>query len=144
MFVIAAVILTAGCATLNSGSSNSEALEAVSLINEGNAETLIGNSSIPFIFESEILFRQGDVDAVWLNLTAGGFTIPGAEVLSLKRVDEQSCLVFAGSEEMRVFFAKYVDPKASVAEIKSGARVYRLLLGKAVDGVPQLLGITGF
>ncbi|MBT3275886.1 MAG: hypothetical protein HN368_22245 [Spirochaetales bacterium] len=144
LIVLIAVILTAGCASFGSGPSQEETLKAVTMINSGGAVLLIENSGVPFIFDGEILVRRGDMESVWTNLNANGFQISGSRVISLAPVSDQSYAAFAETEEMRVFFKKYVDSSASLAKIRADSGVFYLLLGTEVDDYPQLLGITGF
>ena len=51
---------------------------------------------------------------------------------------------FAETDEMMIFFDKYIGRSARIAEIRTVSGIFILILGNEVDGYPQILGITGF
>ena len=146
IYLVAAVfvLFIASCATVDIGSSYEREQKAVSMVNEGSTALLVDNTAVPFVFEGEILLRRSDIEAVWENLAANGFSIQNPEIIRSKRVRADTYMTFAETEEMRMYFGKYIGPSTTVVEIRAANGEFRLLIGADVEGYPQLLGITGF
>ena len=143
LFVLTAAIVVAGCATLGSGFITRDFERAVAIINAHDANELIQNSSAPFIFESEMLLRKSDVEAVWRNLSKNRFELVNPVVAETKKIDESTYMVFSESEEMKVFFYKYIPEGSTLGRIDTDNGTFYLLIGRGADGYSALLGITG-
>jgi len=144
LFVIAAMICITGCATLSAGFAARDVEKAVGLINSQNASELGRHSSTPFLFEGEMLLRSTDVAAVWINLSENGFELKNPVIAETSLADETTYRVFSESEEMEIFFSKYIPEDSILGRIDTDDGTFHILLGRGVDGYPAILGITGF
>lgn len=144
LFAIAAMVCITGCATLSAGFAARDVEKAVDLINSQNASELSRHSSTPFLFEGEMLLRNTDVEAVWSNLSGNGFELKNPIIIETSKSDETTYRVFSESEEMEIFFRKYIPEDSILGKIDTDEGTFHILLGRGVDGYPAILGITGF
>ena len=142
-WVLAAVIVFTGCATLSAGIAARDVERAVGLINSRDAFELKRHSSVPFIFDGEMLLRGSDVEAVWHNLSENGFELKNPVIAETKKSDERTYKVFSDSQEMEIFFRKYIPAGSTLGRIDTDDGIFYLLLGRGVDGYTAILGITG-
>ena len=144
LLVLAAALITTGCATLGEGIANRNVEKAIELINARDAGALTLHSGKPFIFEGEALFRPVDTEAVWRNLAENGFFLENPVVTSVGKVDSTTYMIFSDSKEMEILFRKYIPEKSTLAAVETAGGTYHLLLGSGTGGYPSILGITGF
>ena len=142
--ILAAVITIAGCATLSAGFAARDVEKAVALINSQDASELNRHSSAPFLFDGEMLFRGSDVEAVWRHLSENGFELNNPIIAETTKSDDATYKVFSESQEMEIFFKKYIPAGSTLGRIDTDSGTFYLLLGRGVAGYPAILGITGF
>ena len=119
---LAASILLAiisSCATLGFEASESSVERVIALINSGEPEDVVTNSTIPFVFDGEILLRRRDVETLWMGLRANDFELTNPEILSIEGISESSYLLFSESREMEIHFSKHIPQGAYIAEVGS-------------------------
>jgi len=80
---------------------------------------------------------------LWRSLAGAGFKLENAKIVSIKETGEDSYRLFADSMESKVFFTKYVNNEAVIAEIDSGAGRFLFLIGPAKGGTAMIRGLTG-
>jgi hypothetical protein len=144
LFIIVSAILIAGCATLGTGFAARDFERAVAIINSQDAGGIIQNTSAPFVFESEMLLRQSDVEAVWSHLSENGFELVNPIVTETNKIDDSTYRVFSESEEMRIFFSKYIPKGSALGRVDTDNGTFYLLIGRGADGYSAILGITGW
>jgi hypothetical protein len=144
LLVLAVVVGITGCATLGAGFAARDVEKAVGLINSQDGFELSRHSSAPFLFEGEMLLRDSDVDAVWHNLSENGFELENPIIVETSKSDETTYMVFSDTEEMEIFFRKYIPEGSTLGKIGTDNGTFYILLGRGVDGYPSILGITGF
>ncbi|MDC7223127.1 MAG: hypothetical protein PQJ60_05255 [Spirochaetales bacterium] len=106
-------LLFGGCSTLMTESrAASTALALTDSVNEGEADTLIGSSSRPFLFESEILPSEAMLDDLWQGLIDAGVTFDDPQVKEIRVVDGESYRVFAETWEVETWFKNYLSEPA--------------------------------
>ncbi len=142
--ILSTVITIAGCATFGAGYAARNVQKAVELINSKNALELSRHSSTPFLFDGEMLLRHSDVEAVWRHLSENDFELKNPIIAETATTDDSTYKIFSESQEMEIFFRKYIPDNSTLAKIYTEDGEYHLLLGRAVDGYPAILGITGF
>ncbi len=142
--ILAAAICVTGCATLSAGFAARDVEKAIELINTRNASELSRHSNTPFLFEGEMLLRGSDVEAVWHLLSENGFELKNPVIAETTVSDDATYKVFSESQEMEIFFRKYIPAGSTLGRIDTDDGTYHLLLGRGVDGYPAILGITGF
>ena len=135
--ILGAVITIAGCATLGAGYAARDVEKAVELINTQNASELSRHSSAPFLFDGEMLLRRSDIEAVWLHLTENGFKLKNPVITETTKSDDATYKVFLESQEMEIFFRKYIPADSTLGRIDTDDGVFYLLLGRGVDGTPR-------
>jgi hypothetical protein len=144
LLVLTALVCVAGCATLSGGFAAREVEKAVELINTRDASEISRHSSAPFLFEGEMLLRGSDVEAVWRHLSENGFQLKNPVVVSTTESDDATFRVFSDTQEMEIFFRKYIPAGSTVGRVDTDTTTFHLLLGRGIDGYPAILGITGF
>lgn len=87
--------------------------------------------------------RRTDVEALWTGLRASAFAIRNADVRSVEPLSARSYRLFSKSDEMRIFFERYVPPAALLARVTSGSGTFVFLIEDAGRGPAQLLGFGG-
>ncbi|MDC7218486.1 MAG: hypothetical protein PQJ59_00995 [Spirochaetales bacterium] len=102
-----------GCSTmLFESQAASEAVKITGQVNDGKADTLIGTSSRPFLFESEILPSESMLNDLWQGLIDAGVTFDDPQVREVRVVDGESFKVFAETWEVETWFKNYVSQPA--------------------------------
>jgi len=129
------------CASVTFIQKEEDVLALVGLINRGDIVTLSALSSVPFLFDREILTMNQDPGILWSNLAAAGFSLPGAVVVKIDRVDEKTSTLFDDSMEVRVFFSKYVPDTARFAVLEAEGTSAILILDGKREGYPKILGM---
>lgn len=142
--VLACAVIVSGCATLGTRYAERNVEKAIALINSGDAGALGRYSSDEFIFGREILLRSSDIEAVWNHLIENGFALINPVVSGTYESDDTTFAVFSESEEMEIFFKKYIPPGSTVGKIETSDGTFYVLLGRGIEGYPAILGITGF
>ena len=142
--ILAAAVFITGCATLSAGFAARDVEKAVGLINSQDAAELSRHSSTPFLFDGEMLLRGSDIDAVWLHLSENGFKLKNPVIAETIKSDDTTYKVFSESQEMEIFFRKYIPAGSTLGRIDTDGGTFHVLLGRGVDGYPAIIGITGF
>jgi hypothetical protein len=141
MAVSAAVFLLSSCASVRFVQKEADVMALVSLINQGEAETLSRLTQSPFLFDREILMLAKDTKTVWKNLAEAGFALDQPKVLRIEPVSEESYRDFADVMEIEVYFRKYVPKTAKIARIESRGGSCLFILNDKQAGYPLILGL---
>lgn len=142
LLMCAGVILS-GCATFGTGSSQTPVDGVISMINSGDAGTLVEASALPFVYDGEIIMRVGDIETLWKNLSRNDFRIDDVRKIETAQISASSFRLFSPSKEMEFFFQRYVPDDAYTARLSRNSGDFILLLGEVDTGVLQILGMSG-
>ena len=134
--ILSAVLLVAACATIPPSADDEKVLELIDLWNTLPATELVGQVGDPFLFGSQVLYSQSDVEAVLARAKANGL------VLTAEIVGSSSAIVIDGTERFDVgVFADRLPPDARQILVASPAGTVSLIIGGESNGLPQLLGV---
>ena len=67
-------------------------------------------SSVPFVFDGEILVTSSIVENLWKGLVTNGFTLKDPVITSIEPVTPADSTLFRDSWEMDVFFNNIIPP----------------------------------
>ena len=142
LFLPVLLIIT-GCATLNEKEQEESIHDIISLINRGDNNKLMSISSIPFLFDGEIILLKRDITFIWENLKKAGFSIPDPVVKEIGYVNEEIYTLFSPSMEVKTFFKKYIPEKAVLATISSKEGTFYFITGGKRKGPATLFAMKG-
>lgn len=134
------VFLAASCTTTPYAQREDNVQKVIDLINEGEAEALMAQSRLPFLFDGEILMLERDVRNMWENLAGADFSMKNAEHEYIGPAGRYSYPPFADSMEVRTFFKKYLPEKSSIVRITADNGEFFLLLGPRDETAPTIIG----
>jgi hypothetical protein len=142
MVVIAAIALGA-CLSAPSSVAGDPYDGIIDLVNDGSAEVLASQSSIPMFFDGELVVRVADIELVWAGLRSSGFEISQAGYV-LEPATPADYVRVADTFDMKSFFSAGAGIPAEsrwiTADSSSGKVL--LLLGEFRDGLPTIYGLT--
>lgn len=139
----ALVIMVISCASSPYVQKESEVLELVALINDGEATNVDGLLQTPFALDTETLYLDSDVTRFWDNLAENGFAMSNPGVIATERVGEETYRKFADTFDMKNFFAQYTGEDTSLVTVGTGEGSYYFLLERAIQGYPRIRGFKG-
>lgn len=145
-FFSIALIISAffvSCATMTRRPGQPDIKRIVGAVNRGDAQMLSETSAVPFLLDGEMLSIDADVSRLWLNLTEAGFKFGNAAIVAINEIGEDGYKLFADSMEVKVFFAKYVERSAVLAEVDTEAGKFLLLVSPAKNGKAMIRGMKG-
>ena len=143
LWLLAALVLFASCATPNFLYKESTAKKVVNLVNGRDAERLAALSHNPFLLDGEIILMPGDMELFWDRAFASGFALKGGSVESVVPVDSDTPRFFGDTMDVRVFFRKHVPSTASLATIRTDTGVYRFVFNDRDGMYPGILAFGG-
>ena len=143
--VAACAILLAlsSCASLQHGWDRGAVKEVADLINAGQSQKLAAMSVTPFLVDQEIVVLKPDVAAFWDGVVKSGFRVQGAALETGSSVDADSYTQFAGTMEVKSFFARYVKKDTRVLRMSTSGGGHVLLLMRSDWFSRQLIGFKG-
>lgn len=141
--VAAALLAVTGCSTLSYAGREETVSEVVRLVNYGEVETLVAQSSLPFVLDGEILFSEGTVSGFWAGFRESGFLLENAVPVVIEEVVPGTSSKFSDSGEMEMFFDTYLVEKAVCVDLETAGGVVYLLLGEKKGDYPEILGFRG-
>ena len=132
--------LFTSCTTTPYSQREANVQKVIDLIQAGEAEALVAQSQLPFLFDAEIIMLERDLQTLWGNLSEAGFSMQNAQVEYLGPAGRYSYPPFAESFEVRTFFKKYLPEKSSMVRITADNGEFFLLLGPREDEAPAIIG----
>ncbi len=90
------------------GRSRDTAEEVVASLNKGDTSFPVQISTVPFIFDGEIVVAETSVSRIWTGLVNTGFTVTNPIVTSISPVDLTDFVLFRNSWEMEIFFKRNI------------------------------------
>lgn len=142
--VLAAVVLfAAACATTPPAQDEQRVTELIDLLNSGPIESVIAQSSVPFLFDAELIVREGDVEFLWHGLRSANLVV--APVFdALVPVESSDFRRIADTFDLRTFFAEngYLPRDATWIETDSSIGPVLLILGGRGGQLPLIHGFV--
>ncbi len=131
------------CATMPVSQNKEAAAELIEKINTASPAELAGRSDLPFLFDEELVVLEGDLDILWSNLRAAGFSLDPAAAAEPSAVAPADYALYGDSFEIEAFFAQYIDESASMLKVRNSFGHFILLLQGEKDGLPMIKGMRG-
>ena len=136
------------CTTYSQKKSSSDKI--IDLVNTKNTILLSGVTSLPFLFDREIIVLEKDSNMIWQNINNAGFSFEEIIATESIPVSSKDYLFFGNTMEVKTWFEKYLPKKASLVKVKCKNGLYYMILGgkkklKTAGGkdYPALCGFTG-
>ncbi len=138
--VVLLVLFAASCTTTPYSQREANVQRSIELIHSGDAQALVAQSQLPFLFDAEIIMLERDLRTLWENLSEASFTMENAEIEYLGPAGRYSYPPFAVTMEVRTFFKKYVPESSSLVRITADNGEFFLLLGPKKNEAPTFIG----
>ena len=130
-----------GCSTmLSETQASAKAVAVTGQVNRGEADTLTGTSSRPFLFESEILPSEAMLNDLWQGLIDAGVTFDNPRVREVRVVDGDSYRVFAETWEVETWFKNYVKDPAYLVFLDTDDQQLVLVLDRNRKNRTPIMG----
>ena len=140
LLITMTVLLFFSCSTFKNGYFEKTGLTVADEINQGMHETLVSQSANPFVFETELLVSDTQLNMFWQGLTASGYSLDAPVVLQNRPiVVGQDYKLFSNSWEIRTFFEKYLNKNDSLVEVQ-GSDSSCLMIIRKTDQDFEILG----
>jgi hypothetical protein len=138
------LLLIFSCSSVPHNQRDKKLDKIISLINSGDTEKLLKVSSVPFLFDGEILLKTADVKLVWSGLKKNSYKIKNyTYVRKAYTSKEKDYSLFSDSREVKIYFNKYLSDKSSIIAVKTADGEMLLLLDGKKAGYPVIRGIRG-
>jgi hypothetical protein len=134
------LVLASSCTTTPYSQREGNVQKAIDLIHAGDADRLVSQSELPFLFDAEIIMLERDLRTLWENLSEAEFTMENFEVEYIGPAGRYSYPPFADSMEVRTFFKKYVPEQSAIVRVIADNGEFFLLLGPEEDEAPTFIG----
>ena len=137
------ILLLPGCTTLNVKKQEAHIYELIQLINNGDSEKLIASSSIPFLYDNEIVLLQKDINFIWKGLSEAGFSIHVPVIENIEYIDGQSYSLFSPSMEGKMFFKRHLPENTVLTTVSTKDGTFYFLTRSKKKGVITIFGMKG-
>lgn len=135
------LFIFSSCSTIYKNRSERVAEQVASSIVQGDFEHPFNSSTVPFIFDGEILISMSTVSNLWKGLEKSTFTLHSPVITSITPIDETDYLMFRDSWEMKVFFSEQIPQYAYKAQIEGIEKEMLLLLYRNDDKEIAIMGL---
>jgi len=150
LFLILVWIIAGGlsCTTYSQKKSSSDKI--IDLVNAQNSNVLSEITSLPFLFDKEIIVLERDRNMIWQNIGSAGFSFEKITDTESLPVSAKDYLLFGNTMEVKTWFEKYLPKRASLVKINCQNGLYYMILGsrtrvktEAGGSFPKIYGFTG-
>ncbi len=141
LILLLPIAMLFSCASIYMNKSSDAAVDVVDALNEGDSEFPSENSSIPFVFDGEIIVANASVSRIWGGLVQAGFTVKNPIVTSISPVVTEDFALFRSSWEMEVFFKRNIPRYTYKVTIEGIDGEVLLLVNRDEDKNYRLLGL---
>jgi len=117
------------------------ALQVAEALNGENPLFPAEHSSVPFVFDGEILLTATTVSTLWSGMVEGGFTIHNPVITSIEPLVPTDFSIFRKSWEMETFFKTRIPRYAYKVSIEGIGSDMILLLFRNEDKTYSLMGL---
>lgn len=104
IIILISAIMLSSCTSLYMQGSKSTAMDVVDSLNNKDSSQPEEISTVPFLFDGEIIVSRSSVSRIWNGLIEAGFTLVDPTVTSVSPVISEDYVLFRSSWEMEVFF----------------------------------------
>jgi len=128
LILIASSFLIFSCAGFRPGVSSDDAMGVIEKINSGQTELLIDSSSLPFVFDSEILESDTLIRNLWTGLVKAGYVVDNPVIIQQRPVLGSDSSFFSDSWEIKTFFKNLMTEDDVFIEAQGvSQRIYMVL-----------------
>ncbi len=131
--------MLSGCVSFQPGPSPTH--RTFDLINTGAIEEIVGQCSVPMVYDGELLLRRSDIRTVFGAFRRANVVLIEERIISETPVTDSSWTTFADTYEMEVYFGKYVPDEASIVEVDTDIGRVTFLLGETRNRMRTILGV---
>jgi len=117
------------------------ALQIAESLNEENPLFPSEHSSVPFVFDGEILVTTTTVSALWNGIVDGRFSIQNPVITSIEPLASEDFSIFRNSWEMEVFFKTRIPRYAYKVSIEGVEADMILLLFRNEEKTYSVMGL---
>lgn len=108
LLILFPILLFSSCTSLYMNKSSDAAVDVVESLNRGDSAFALEKSTVPFVFDGEIVVANASVSRIWSGLVQAGFTVTNPLVTSISPVLTEDYALFRSSWEMEVFFKRNI------------------------------------
>lgn len=127
LLILVIIPLLGSCTSIYMKKSGRAAESIAESIDMGNSTLPAEWSTVPFVFDGEILVSQSTVSGMWNGIVDAGFTLTNPVITSISPVEAGDYPLFRNSWEMEVLFKNKI-PKYSYKVTIEGVKGEMLLL----------------
>lgn len=135
------IVLFSSCTSFYIKKSGQLAEKVADSVDRGEYELPSTFSTVPFIFEGEILVTTTMVDNLWEGLISNGFTLKNPVITSIEPVSPVDQLLFRNSWEMEVFFNNTIPEYTYKISVEGLSGSMLLLIYRNEDKGYSILGL---
>lgn len=147
VFLMGAAVLimlfAASCTTVPVSQRDNRVEALITELNTADIDRVMELSARPFLFDGEIIILESDLQTMWTNLRAAGFTFDSATIQELGPVTDTTYLSFGDTMDVRVWFEKYASDDAALATVETSYGTFLIITGDQVERLPYIFGFTG-
>lgn len=141
LLIVLIVIILSSCTSIYMSGSKGTAEDIVQSLNKGDSELPEEISTVPFIFDGEIIVSQSSVSRIWNGLINAGFTVTDPEVTSISPVVSDDFALFRSSWEMEVFFKNRIPKYTYKVSIEGVDGEVLMLVNREKSRTYNLMGL---
>jgi len=141
IIILATALLLSSCASIYMKQSSVTADTVIEAINRGESTYPEQISSVPFIFDGEIVITQSAISRIWTGLVHVGFTLENPVITSISPVISTDYSLFRSSWEMEVFFKNKIPENTYKVTIEGIEGEVLLLLNRVKSKEYSLIGL---
>ncbi|MFW6387814.1 MAG: hypothetical protein ACOC0B_00935, partial [bacterium] len=126
--VLALAFTIVACATVPPAQDEERVGALLDRINERDADQMIDQSRLPFLFEDEVVEVSNDLYILWIATFDDGFSLPNASVESITRVGSEEYYDLRDSKELPEGYGRRLPESARIARIQAQQGTFELVL----------------
>jgi hypothetical protein len=141
LLLLISIISLSSCTSIYMSKSQDAAEDVVRSLNSGESELPMEMSTVPFIFDGEIVIANSSVSRIWNGLVGAGFTVTNPVVTSISPVISDDYALFRSSWEMEVFFENRIPKYTYKVTIEGVSGEVLLLMNRDEDRNYRVVGL---
>ncbi len=141
LLIITLVVSLSSCQSYYMRGGKNAAEEVVKSLNMSDSSKPVQMSTVPFLFDSEIIVAETAVSKIWNGLVDAGFVITDPVITSISPVISEDYTLFRSSWEMEVFFKKNIPELCYKVKIEGVNGEVLMLISRENRKEYSLIGI---
>lgn len=134
--------LLASCAGFTSGVKEDDVQSVIELMNAGQSEALVERSVLPFVFDSEILESETQINMFWTGLAGAGYVLDNPVIIQQRPVTVEDAVLFSEHWEIKTYFKNLLSESDIFIEVEgTSGSLFMVLRGS--KGGPQIAAWKG-